>query len=125
MSFKKTKIFVAVAIVVFIFAVGNIVLFGNLSKEKVVVINNQTNLTIAPVADVKKNVTKQNTTTDVVAESNAQSSNENKSFLKIFFSLMEYNKKNYMQYLHHYLSILSNILPLIREKSLCLPIHHY
>ena len=44
MSFKKTKIFVAVAIVVFIFAVGNIVLFGNLSKEKVVVINNQTNL---------------------------------------------------------------------------------
>ena len=66
MSFKKTKIFVAVAIVVFIFAVGNIVLFGNLSKEKVVVINNQTNLTIAPVADVKKNVTKQNTTTDVV-----------------------------------------------------------
>ena len=67
MSFKKTKIFVGVAIVIFIFIVGNIVLFGSIAKEKVAATNNQINLTVSTASDVKKNVTKQNTTPEVVA----------------------------------------------------------
>jgi hypothetical protein len=57
MSFKKTKIFVGLAIVVAILIVANILFFGIVSKDKTSIPVNQPQITIIQ-PDIKKNTNK-------------------------------------------------------------------